>query len=158
MNRYLLRQRFFTIVDHYDIKDDHGRVRFVIKSKFFTIGKKFWINSPDGQEQLYIKQRLLHPFGRFDIYQGDNYLGKIVRKFSFFVKKLKASGDFGEYKIKGNVFAWDFKITDQEGNVVGNISKSILRIADTYTVDAFGNDPLIIAISVVMDHIFHPKH
>lgn len=158
MNRYLLRQRFFRIVDHYDIKDDHGRIRFGIKCKFFTIGKKFWICTPEGQEQLYIKQRLLHPLGRFDIYQGDNYIGKITRRLSLFVKRLRASGDFGEYKIKGNVFAWDFKIIDQEGNVVGNISKSILRIADTYTVDAYTNDPIILAIAVVMDHMYHPKH
>ncbi|MDD3947381.1 MAG: LURP-one-related family protein [Clostridia bacterium] len=158
MNRYLLQQKFFRIVDHFDVKDDRGRVRFVIKSKFFTIGKKFWINSPDGQEILYVKQRLFRLLPRFDLYQGDNYIGKIKRKLSLFVKRVKATGDFGEYTVKGNVFAWDFKVLDEGGNLVGNISKSVFRIADTYTVDAYTNDPVIMAIAVVMDGIFHPRH
>jgi len=55
MNRYLIRQKFFKIADHFDIKDDRGYVRFTVKSKIFTIGKKFWIYSPGGQEIFYIK-------------------------------------------------------------------------------------------------------
>lgn len=158
MNRYLLRQKFFKLTDHFDIKDDSGRVRFVVRGKFFTIGKKLWIDSPNGQELLFVKQRLFSMLARFDLYQGENYVGKIKRRLSIFTKRLKIESSFGNFKVKGNVFAWDFKITDESDNLVANISKSILKIADTYTVDAYSNDLLVMAVAVTLDSIFHPKH
>lgn len=157
MNRYLVRQKFFKLTDHYDIKDDRGRIRFIVRGKFFTVGKKLWLDGPNGQELLFIKQRLFRMFARFDLYQGENYVGKIKRRFSIFTKKLSIESGFGNFKVKGNVFAWDFNITDDAGNLVANISKSILKIADTYTVDAYSNDLLVMAVAVTLDSIFHPK-
>lgn len=158
MNRYLIRQKFFKIADHFDIKDDRGYVRFTVKSKIFTIGKKFWIYSPSGQEIFYIKQRLFRLLPRYDLYNNGNFVGKIKGKFRLFVKRLKVTSDYGDYTIKGNVLAWDFKILDENDNIAGAISKSILKIADTYTVDAYANDALILAIAIVLDRLYHPKH
>lgn len=158
MKRYLLRQRFFKITDHFDIKDDQENVCFVVRSKLFTIGKKFWIDDTGGQELLFIKQRIFSILGRFDLYQGENYIGKIKRRFTFFTKKLSVTSNLGNFKVKGNVFAWNFKILDDAGNLTANISKSILKIADTYTVDAYSNDLLVVAIGVTLDSMFHPRH
>ena len=50
MNRYLVRQRFFKLTDHFDVKNEAGEVMFIVRSKLFTIGKKFWIDDTNGQE------------------------------------------------------------------------------------------------------------
>lgn len=157
MNRYILQQKFFTIKDRYEITDDRGQARYSVRGKFFTIGKKFWISDPRGRDIFFVKQRLFRLLARYDILQGDNRVGKIKKRVSLFTKRLKVTSDYGTYKVKGNIFAWDFKILDEAGNLVGNISKSILRIADKYTVDAYNNDPFILAIAVALDSIFHPK-
>lgn len=157
MNRYILQQKFFTIKDRYDVTDERGQVRFSIRGKFFSIGKKFWLSDPYGRDIYFVKQRLFRLLARYDVIQGDNTVGKIKKRLSLFSKRLKVTSDYGTYKVKGNIFAWDFKITDEAGNLVGNVSKSILRIADKYTVDIYNNDPFILAVAVSLDSIYHPK-
>jgi len=157
LNRYILQQKFFTIKDRYEITDDRNQVRFLMRGKFFTIGKKFWLSDARGNDLYFVKQRLFRLLARYDVKQGDNTVGKIKKRLSLFTKRLKVTSDYGNYKVKGNVFAWDFKITDEAGNLVGNISKSILRIADRYTVDIYNNDAFILAVAVALDSIYHPK-
>lgn len=156
--RYLLRQRFFAFADSYNIEDANGRPRFMVKGKFFTIGKKFWICQLNGQEIFYIKQRLFRFFPTFSIYQGDNEIGKFKGKFALFVKRAKITSQYGDFKVKGNVFAWDFNV-ENDGNAVMSISKKILRIADSYTVDIAEGvpDAFMLAVAVMIDATYQRK-
>lgn len=156
--RYLIRQKFFSFADKYYINDAGGNPRFMVKGKFISIGKKFWICTTAGEEIYYIKQRLFRLFPTFTIYQNEQAVGTYKGKFALFVKRAKVTSEFGDFKVKGNVFAWDFNFYAGENEVM-TISKKILKVADTYTVDiAQGlNDPFMLALAVIVDAVYQRK-
>jgi uncharacterized protein YxjI len=82
----------------------------------------------------------------------------IKMKMSFFTKKFIITGNAGEFKVEGNVIAKDFKVI-KNGTPVVTISRKLLAIADTYTVDiADTEDPvLMLATTIVLDMVCHNK-
>ncbi|MFA5449884.1 MAG: hypothetical protein WC292_05550, partial [Clostridia bacterium] len=70
----------------------------------------------------------------------------------------KVTSAFGDFKVKGNVFAWDFNFF-RDNVAAMTISKKILRIADSYAVDvAQGeNDAFMLALAVIVDAVYQRK-
>ncbi len=160
--RFLIQQKYFSIRDGFYVRDETGRNAYYVRGKIFTFGKQLSLSDSSGREILFIKQRLFRLLATYDILQNGVQIARIKRKFpGLFIKRYKIISDtFGDMKIKGNIVAWNFSIIDANDQKVAAISKKILRIRDTYTVDVYDRniEPLVIGVSVILDAAHHRKH
>lgn len=155
--RFLVRQKYFTVRDKFYIEDANGAPRYMVKGKLISFSKKFSVCAPNEREIYFIKQRLFRLFPTFDILSNGQEVARYRGKLSFFTKRAKLTSPFGDYKIAGSPWAWDFQVK-ANGAPVMSISKKILRIADTYTVDINNADePLMLSVAIIIDAIYHKK-
>lgn len=157
--RFLMKQKYFSMRDRYTITDESGRGWYQVEGKFFSIGKKLHMYDMSGREIFYIKQRLFRWFPTFDFMAGDQRVARVRGKFSIFTKRLALMTDQGDYKIRGSVLSWDFDISRDDKHAA-HISKHVLKIADTYTLDVAPGESneLMVATALVMDTIYHRHH
>ena len=157
--RFLMKQKYFSMRDRYTVTDESGRGWYQVEGKFFSIGKKLHMYDMSGQEIYFIKQRLFRWFPTFDFMVGEGRVARVRGKFSIFRKRLVLMTNQGDYKIRGSVLSWDFDIS-RDDRMAAHISKHILKIQDTYTLDVADgeNTALMVATALVMDTIFHRHH
>jgi len=163
--RFIVNQKYWSIGDRFYINDDQGRAWFSVEGKIFTIGKKMTLFDNAGNEVYFLKQKLFSIAGKWELIQNSNVVGTFRAKIfhSPFRRVYFIESENFKYKIRGNFFAFNFRIFDvNNGNAeVATISKKILKIRDTYVVDIPDNnlDPSpFIAGALIVDAKHHKKH
>lgn len=132
--RFLIRQKYFSIRDGFYITDEAGRNAYFVQGKIFTLGKQLTMYDLSGREILFIKQRIFRILPTFDVYQNNEVVAKIKRILPLiFVKRYKVKSSlFGDLKIKGNVFAWNFAIVDAQGKARPNICSTRFTVSSIW--------------------------
>lgn len=133
--KLLFKQRFFSWFDSYDIYDENGDIMFTVEGKF-SWGHKLHILSKEGEHIATLSERILTFLPKFEIYIGDEYVGEIVKEFTFF--KPSFSVDFMNWSVEGDFFEWDYEISDGSKRIA-SVSKELLSWTDTYSIEV--NDP-----------------
>lgn len=145
--KLLFKQRMFSWLDSYDIYDDQGNVVYQVKSKL-SWGHLLKIMNQSGREVGTVKQEIITFLPRFQIYRGDSYLGCIRKELSFF--KPKYDIEYNGWHVEGDIFGWDYSITNSAGHEVARVSKELFHMTDTYTIDVSdGEDPLVALMFVL---------
>ena len=134
--KLLFKQRFFSWFDSYDIYDEQGNTVYVVKGQL-SWGHLLRIYNKNGKEVGYIKEKIFTWLPKFEIYEGNNYLGCIKKKFTFFTNNFNI--DFKSWSVDGDFFGWDYRIYDSNRFLVATISKKLFNWTDTYVIDV-GND------------------
>lgn len=157
--KYLVRQRLFTFNDSFYITNEQKRPVFQIEGKIFSLGNKLNIYDMNGNKLIYIEQKLFRFLSEYEIYQGNRLIASIKKKLSFFRPKIDIVSDYGDFHIRGNIFAYDFSILRDE-RVIAEVNKKLISFSDTYLVDvAEGErDDFILSLVIVIDQIFHDNN
>lgn len=160
--RFLIQQKYFSIRDGFYITDEAGRNAYFVQGKFFSLGKQLTMYDSANREVLFIKQKLFRLLANFNVFQGEQLIANIKRKLPLILfKRYKVKSDvLGDLTIKGNIVAWNFSILDSANREVGRVSKKVLKIRDTYTIDIFDKnlESIILALTIVLDAAHHRKH
>lgn len=157
--KYLVRQRLFAFNDSFYITDDQKEPVFQIEGKVFSLGNKLNIYDMKGNELIYIEQKLFKFLSEYEIYQGNRVVANVKKQLSFFKPKVDIVSDYGNFQIKGNVFAYDFSIL-RDGRVIANVNKKLISFSDTYLVkiEEGERDDFILSLVIVIDQIFHDNN
>ena len=75
--RYHIRERIFSISDHFDIVDDYGTPHYQVRARIFALGKTLDIFDAGGQQCLEIHQRLLTFLPEYDFKQNGEIIGRV---------------------------------------------------------------------------------
>jgi len=152
--RYVIKQKLLTLSADFSIKNEAGNDVFTVKGKVLSIGKKLSMFDMQGNEKCNIQQKLLKLLAEYDLSVDSQTVMNIKQKFTVIGKKFDITGSAGEYSVEGNFLAMDFRIL-KKGVVVATISKKILAVADTYTVDIDDkeNQALMLSVAIVLDMI-----
>lgn len=145
--KLLFKQRFLSLLDSYDVYDEDGTTVFQVEGQF-ALGHKCVVYDARGNELGTVKQVLLTFLPRFDIYVGDELKGTISKELSIF--KPKYDIDFNGWYIEGDFFEWDYSIFDANGNCIATISKELLKLTDTYSIDVSNPDDALDAMLFVI--------
>ena len=78
--RLLLRQRFFSWFDSFDIYNDAGAPVYTVQGKL-SWGHKLEISDASGRYRGTVQERVLTFLPQFELYEGETYLGCIRREF-----------------------------------------------------------------------------
>ena len=108
--RMYFKQRLFSWFDSYDIYNEQGNPIYVVKGQI-SWGHCLKIFDPYGNEAGTVKEQIFTFLPKFEIYQGNQYLGCIKKEFSFL--KPRYDIDYNGWHIDGSFMEWDYKITDQ---------------------------------------------
>lgn len=83
--------------------------------------------------KLLFRERVLTLLPKFEIYEGDSYVGCISKEFSFL--KPRYDIDFNGWYVEGSFLEWDYTITGADGEEIASISKELFHMTDTYVLD-----------------------
>ena len=145
--RLLFKQRLFSWFDNYDIYDEAGNTMFVVKGEI-AWGHLLRIYDANGNELGCVKEKIFSWLPKFEMYFRDNYIGCISKEFTFF--KPKFNIDYNGWQMHGNLFEWDYYITNSYGQHIATISKEIWKWADTYVIDVLNPQDALYALMLVL--------
>lgn len=129
-----LKQRMFSFLDSYDVRDEYGCAVFTVKSRL-AFGHYFEVYDSENICRALVRQKLFSWRHKFDIYIDNEYTGCISKNFSFF--RPSYTIDFMDWKAEGELdfLRYNYRICDRYGNTHAYIEKKLFTFSDTYTVD-----------------------
>lgn len=146
--KLLFKQRLFSWLDSYDIYDEAGKPVYTVKGKF-SWGHCLKIFDTAGNEVGSVKELpLTFLTSKFDLYLGQQYLGRIRKEFTFF--KPRFTIDFNGWHIDGDWLEWDYRILDAHDRQIAAISKELFNWTDTYVINVLNPRDALCALMLVL--------
>ena len=142
-----MRQKVFSWVDKFTVKDENGQDQYRVEGEFFSFGKKLHVYDGAGREAAYIQQKVFTLLPRFFVFVNGRQVAEINKQFTFLRSKYSVEG-LG-WEINGSFMAHDYEIT-QSGRTVATIHKAWMTWGDCYELDIADARDEIIALAVVL--------
>ena len=148
---YVIREKFFSIGDDFDVLDEHGNKLFHVDGKVLSVRDKVVIEDLHGQELASVHRHLVSLRPTYEIRIGGETAAEVKKKlFTPFREKftIDVPGP-DDLEMRGDLLDHEYTI-ERGGDEVAAVSKRWLTIRDTYAVQiAAGQDPLLIIGSVL---------
>ncbi len=146
----LFKQRIFSWFDTYDVYDEQGNTLYTVKG-MMSWGHCLRIYDAYNNEVGMVKEKVFSLLPRFELYDQNGYLGCVKKELTFF--KPFITLDCNGWWVEGDIFEWNYRIHNTQGQIAAGISKKLLQFADTYVIDvADPNDALfVLMIAVAID-------
>ena len=145
--KMLLKERFFSWLDSYDIYDEDGGTLFTVEGKM-SFGHCLMVMDKNGEHVGTLKEKVFHFLPQFEIYEKDAMIGTVQKEFSFLTPKFHV--DFNGWNVEGNFWEWDYSIKDAYGKTVASIGKEIVRWTDTYVIDVVEEKDALYALMLAL--------
>lgn len=128
-----IKQKVFSAVAHFFVKDEYGNDKYEVKGKMgISVGLNLYIYDMNGKEVAYIKQKALSLNPTFHVFVNGTQTATIVKKFTFFKPRYVVE-ELG-WTIKGDFSAHEYVIENKFGPVMA-IHKEWLSWGDTFVLD-----------------------
>ncbi len=145
--KLLFKQRFFSWFDSYDIYDEEGNTVYTVEGKL-SWGHCLHILDRFGAHIGTIQERIFTFLPKFELYEGERYLGCLQKEFTLFVPRFTV--DFDDWEVEGSFMEWDYTIVSAGRGVVASISKELFHMTDTYVIDVADPEDALGALMVVL--------
>lgn len=131
--KLFFKQKIFSWFDSYNVYDEHKRKVFEVKGQL-AWGHTLKIYDSQAKEVGKVDEKIISLTPRFDIIEKGKRIGSIKRKL---VSVLGPAYDikFKGWKVDGNVLEWNYTIKDSNNNTVARVSKELLHLTDSYSLD-----------------------
>jgi uncharacterized protein YxjI len=158
--KFHIKERAWTIREEFLVRDKDGQTAFKVKGKFFHIGDNLLVIDQNSHTEVaHIKQKVIALTPHYEIYQNGAHWASLHEKLlHIFGERFKITLENGEtYHIQGNIWNWDFTVSNSQGDLLAQISKKISLFEDSYGVDIAQNVdvPLMIALAIAIEMIRH---
>ena len=143
----LFKQRLFSWFDSYDIFDRNGETLFTVKGQL-AWGHCLKIYNRHNLEIATVKERIFTFLPKFELFEGERYIGCISKEFTFFLPKFNI--DFNGWHIEGDLLEWDYSILNSQNTEIATVSKRIWNLTDTYEIFVENPDDALYALMLVL--------
>ncbi len=143
---YVIREKFFSVGDDFDVLDEHGTKVFHVDGKVLSARDKVVIEDVSGAEVASVHRHLVALRPTYEIRIGDQKAAEVRKKlFTPFRDKFTIDVPGPEdLTMKGDLLHHEYVI-ERGGREVAAVSKRWLTIRDTYAVRVDeGENPLLI--------------
>jgi uncharacterized protein YxjI len=148
---YVIREKFFSIGDDFDVLDEHGTKLLHVDGKVLSVRNKVVIEDPAGTEVASVHRHLVALRPTYEITIGGEKAAEVRKKlFTPFRESftIDVPGP-DDLEMKGDLLDHEYVI-ERGGVEVAAVSKRWLTVRDTYAVQvADGVDPLLVIGSVL---------
>ena len=145
--KLLFRQRLFSWFDSYDIYNEQGETVYTVRGQL-AWGHCLHIEDAAGRHVGTVKERVLTLLPEFELYENEQYLGCIQKKFTFFHPEYEV--ECNGWQVEGNFFGWDYTVREACGGVVASISKELFNWTDTYAIDVVNPQDALQVLMLVL--------
>lgn len=156
--RYVMKQRWLSLGDTFNIRDEAGQDIYLVKGEFFTIRARLSFQDMAGNELMYIKQRVLSWGPTYELYRNGQLCGEVRKElFTFFNCRFTVDVP-GPDDLEARGDLLDLEYTFYRGDSpVAQVSKQWFTWTDTYGIDITDgqDDILVLASCVVIDMACH---
>jgi uncharacterized protein YxjI len=142
-----MRQKVFSWVDKFTVKDENETDKYSIEGEFFSLGKKLHGYDMVGKEAAFIQQKVFSFRPRYFIFVDGQQIAEIVKEFTLLRPKYSIEG-LG-WEIEGSFMEHDYGIVQSDRTIV-TIHKAWMSWGDCYELDIADENDEIIALSVVL--------
>ncbi len=142
------KQRFFSWFDSYDVYDENGNTLFEVKGQL-AWGHKLKVFDAQGNYLGMVREQLFRLTPTFDIYVGDDYIGRIKRDFFSFLKPSYTI-DFNGWSATGSFWEWDYSILNADGSTAATVSKELFHWTDHYSIEVADPNDALCALMFVL--------
>lgn len=142
-----IRQKVFSWVDRFAVKDGSGEDKYFVEGEFFSLGKKLHVHDHSGNEVALIQKKVFSFLPKFSVSVDGRQVAEIVKEFTFLRPRYSIKG-LG-WGINGSFMAHDYEITQQRRTIV-TIHKEWMTWGDCYELDIADAKDEIVALSVVL--------
>ena len=143
----LFKQRMFSWLDSYDVYDEEGHVVFRVKGAL-SWGHRMEIYDVDDVHLGTVKEELFKLLPSFAIYIGNERVGRIQKKISFFKPKFEL--DCKDWTVEGDLWEWNYEVEDRKGRTVMKAHKELMRWTDTYVMDVMKAQDALYCLMIVL--------
>ena len=143
----LFKQRFFSWFDSYDIFDRNGETLFTVKGQL-AWGHCLKIYNRNNIEIATVKERIFTFLPKFELFDGERYIGCISKEFTFFRPKFNI--DFTGWHNDGDLFDWDYSILKSQNKEIATVSKKLWNFTDTYEIFVENPEDALYALMLVL--------
>lgn len=151
MRMLVIRERFFSIGDDFDVLDEDGNKVFHVDGKVLSVRNKVVVEDLNGDEVASVHRHLIALRATYEIRIGGVKAAEVRKKlFTPFRDRftIDVPGP-DDLEMKGDLLDHEYVI-ERGGDEVAAVSKRWLTIRDTYAVQISpGVDPLLILCSVL---------
>lgn len=148
---YLIRERFFSIGDDFDITDETGTAVFHVDGKVLSLRDRLVLTDTGGREVAEVTRKLIALHPTYHVTIGDRHAAD-VRKHLFTLFRSRFTIDVpgpDDLELSGDLLDHEFTVR-RGGTVVATATRKLLGVRDTYAIDiAPGEDDLLILASVL---------
>lgn len=157
MSKFILNQKFLSITEKFEIKDENQQTAYFVDGKFFSIGKQFNLTGKSGEDLAEIKQKLISFRPTFFITFKNGTRAKVMKMFTpIFKSRFLLQFDNREITIMGNFLSHEYQFTENN-ETVASVSKKWFSFTDSYGLDveddSFGE--LALCSLIIIDTIHH---
>jgi len=148
--KFYIKQKVFSFVDDFKIKNEAGQDVYTARGKFLTLGKKLNIyegTNLHAQPVARIEQRLMTLTTRFGIIIREQHLTDMVRKITMFSNNYKLEGL--PYQLKGNFLAREYSLTNGS-NTLMRLSRKWFTWGDSYELDIADNQDHLLCLCIAL--------
>lgn len=148
--KLLFKQRLFSWLDSYDIYDEDDNTVFTVEGRL-SFGHCLDILDAAGSHLGTVKEEVFTFLPRFRMYVGEACVGEIQKEFTFFKPSFRL--DCQGWQVQGDLWEWEYTITDAAGRTVAHLSKEVFHLTDTYILEI--EDPqnalLVLMVALAID-------
>ena len=142
-----MHQKVFSWKDRFSVFDVEETPIYHVSGELFSWGKKLHVYNLNEEEVAGVNEKVMTLLPKFSVLVRGEEIAEIVKEFTLFRPSYAIRGI--NWKIKGDYFAHDYKITD--GNrTVAAIHKKWLSFGDVYEVDIADEEEELYALAVVL--------
>jgi len=145
-----IKQKVFSFVDNFTIKNEDGTDAYSAVGEFFTLGKKlniYEINTTSHMPAARIEQRLMSLTTRFGIIVHGNHVTDMVRKITLFSNDYKLENM--PWHLEGDFLAHEYRLMDNH-NTIMQLSRKWFTWGDSYELDIANNQDPLLCLSIAL--------
>jgi uncharacterized protein YxjI len=148
---FVIRERFFSIGDDFDVLDEHGQKVYHVDGKVFSLRNRVVIEDLNGDEVASVHRHLVAMRPTYEVRIGGEKAAEVKKKlFTPFRDKfvIDVPGP-DDLTMQGDLLDHEYEV-ELGGAKVAEVSKRWLTIRDTYAVEVSpGVEPLLIIGAVL---------
>ncbi|AUG78834.1 hypothetical protein CFP65_4072 [Kitasatospora sp. MMS16-BH015] len=161
--KYVMKERMFSLGDDHWIEDERGEKAFLVDGKVLRLRETFELKDQAGRVVAVVKKKVVTVRDAMKIEDAEGEVIATVREklFTPFRDKYKVELEAGgELEIHGNLLDRDYRIEDEHGRELAQVSRRWFSIRDAYGIHVHegGDTALLLAIAVCLDHMVAEEH
>jgi len=143
---------------HIDVKDGDDNLLYQSESKFPSLHDKTDITDASGRQVAHMERKLFSLHDKHTVTMENGTEFELSNELFHVVKDVINIEGLG-WQIRGNILAVNFRLYDQDDNIIAVISQKIMTALDQFRIDLYKPEyeETVVAILITLQHILRDR-